>query len=133
MCSCWRMVHHLRQNKITAKQKKKFKKLIKLKKLKKNNWKYRTVKKNRLNWLEFLKNRPVRFHKPETEKTEPNPNWKNRAKPKKSSQTGKNQTVPNRNRSVWTGFCSKKTEPNRTRSVWTGFGFFKKTGLIIFW
>ena len=48
------------------------------------------LKKNRLNWLEYLKNRPVRFwfHKPEIEKSnrteinkkiEPKTNW---AKPK---------------------------------------------------
>jgi hypothetical protein len=32
-----------------------------------------------------------RFYKPETRKNEPNPNRKNRAKPKKRSQTGKNR------------------------------------------
>jgi len=59
--------------------KKKIKKLIKLKKSEKNNCKNRIVKKN---WLEFLKNRPVRFYKPETKKTELKPektkkkNWK---------------------------------------------------------
>ena len=49
------------------------------------------MKKNR---LEFLKNRPVRFwfYKPETEKTEPNPNRK------KPSQTGKNKAKPEKNR-----------------------------------
>jgi hypothetical protein len=58
---------------------KKIKKLIKLKKSEKNNWKNRIVKKN---WLEFLKNRPVRFYKPETKKTKLKPektkkkNWK---------------------------------------------------------
>jgi hypothetical protein len=48
------------------------------------------MKKNRLNWLKFLKNQPVRFHKPETEKTEP--------KLKKPSQTEKikpNRKKPN--------------------------------------
>jgi hypothetical protein len=49
---------------------KKIKKLIKLKKSEKNNWKNRIVKKN---WLEFLKNRPVRFYKPETKKTKLKP------------------------------------------------------------
>jgi len=34
------------------------------------------MKKNWLNRLEFLKNSPVRFYKFETEKTKPNPNWK---------------------------------------------------------
>ena len=76
-----------------------------------------------------------RFYKPETEKTKPNPNKKNRknrakpeknepnqknrakpeknrAKPKKPSQTRKNQAKP-----VRTGFCSKKIKPNRRRSV----------------
>ena len=50
---------------------------------KKNNRKNQTVKKNRLN---IFKNRPVWFYKPETGKTEWNPNKKkikkqNRAKP----------------------------------------------------
>jgi hypothetical protein len=49
---------------------KKIKKLIKLKKSEKNDWKNRIVKKN---WLEFLKNRPVRFYKPETKKTKLKP------------------------------------------------------------
>jgi len=68
----------------------------------------------------------VRFYKPETEKTELNQTEskpkkqakprknrvkpKNQAKPEKPNQTEK--TKPNRNRSVWTGFCSKKTEQN---------------------
>ena len=69
------------------------------------------------------------FYKPETEKTEPNPNRKNQKKTEsnwkktepKSSQTEKpSQTgKPNPNR-----FLSKKK--NWNQSVWTGFGFFKK-------
>jgi hypothetical protein len=50
------------------------------------------VKKNRLNRLKFLKNRPVwfQFFKPETEKTEPNPNLKKSEKNEpKPSQTKK--------------------------------------------
>jgi hypothetical protein len=35
-----------------------------------------------------------RFYNPETRKNEPNPNRKNRAKPKKRSQTGKNRAKP---------------------------------------
>ena len=53
---------------------KKTEKSIKSRKLEKKQ----TVKKNR---LEFLKNRPVRFYKPETKKTEPSQTGKNRAKP----------------------------------------------------
>jgi hypothetical protein len=34
------------------------------------------------------------FYKPETKKTEANPNKKNRAKPKKPNQTGKNRVKP---------------------------------------
>jgi hypothetical protein len=65
-----------------------------------------------------------RFYKPETKKTGPNPNRKknqkkNRAKPKKSSQTG---------------FCPKK--PNRTELKPIGLNWFwffkKKFSLIIF-
>jgi hypothetical protein len=63
------------------------------------------VKKNRLNRLEFLKNRPVRFlfYKPENKKTEP--------KPKKPSQTGKN-----------------RAETGWFESILV---FYKKTGLVI--
>jgi hypothetical protein len=69
--------------------------LIKLGKLKKKQLKNRTVKKNR---LEFLKNRLVRFYKPETEKTKSNRTQikknqaklgKNQAKLEKLSQTEK--------------------------------------------
>jgi hypothetical protein len=61
-----------------------------------------------------------RFYKPDTKKIEPNK--KNRAKPKKPSQTGLS----------W--FLSKKTEPkpvglNRFRF---GFGFFKKNSVWLF-
>jgi hypothetical protein len=38
------------------------------------------------NWLKFLKNRPVRFYKPKTEKT----------KPKKSNRKNRAKTEPNR-------------------------------------
>jgi hypothetical protein len=76
---------------------KKIKKLIKLKKSEKNNWKNRIVKKN---WLEFLKNRPVRFYKPETKKTKLKPE-----KTKKKPKNWKNQT-----QLIWICFCSKITE-----------------------
>jgi hypothetical protein len=83
------------------------KKIEKSKKLEKNNRKNRAVKKNR---LKFWKNQPVRFYKPKTEKTKPNPNRK--------------KTEPNRKnrvKLVWTDSCPKK--PN-----WTGkkirFGYF---------
>jgi hypothetical protein len=51
------------------------------------------VKKNR---LKFLKNQPFRFrfYKPETEKIEPNPNWKKTELTEKPSQTGKNRAKP---------------------------------------
>jgi hypothetical protein len=83
------------------------------------------------------------FYKSETEKTEPNPNWKkqkkNRAKPSqnqakleknraKTEPNKKNQTKP-----VWTGFCSKK--PNRTEPKPVGlnqFWFFLKK-IILIW
>jgi len=66
--------------------------------------------KNRLNRLKFLKKPTgsVRFgsvlvYKPKTEKTKPNPNQKNRAKPEKAEPNWfepvfilKNQTEPNR-------------------------------------
>jgi hypothetical protein len=45
------------------------------------------VKKNR---LKFFKNRPVRFYKPETEKTEPNQTQTG----KKPSETRKNRAKP---------------------------------------
>ena len=69
---------------------------------KNNNRKNRTVKKNRLNRLKFLKNRPVRFGsgfislKPNRNEPKPEKNKKNWVKP------------------VWTGFCPKK--PNRTET-----------------
>ena len=49
---------------------------------KKNNWNNWTVKKNQLNRFKFWKNWPVRFYKPETEKTKLNrtQNEKNREK-----------------------------------------------------
>jgi hypothetical protein len=77
---------------------KKIKKLIKLKKSEKNDWKNRIVKKN---WLEFLKNRPVRFYKPETKKTKLKPEKTK----KKKLKNWKNQTKP-----IWICFCSKITE-----------------------
>jgi hypothetical protein len=61
----------------------------------------------------------VRFYKPETKKTEPNPNWK---------KPGKNWV-----NLVWTGFCHKK--PNRTearRLEPVSVFFFKKISLVIF-
>jgi len=51
-----------------------------------------------------------RFYKPETRKNEPNPNRKNRAKPKKRSQTEKNRAKPKK--------------PSQTGLNWFQFGFF---------
>jgi hypothetical protein len=66
------------------------------------------MKKNRLNWLKFWKNRPVQFGfgfislkpnwtEPRPEKTEQKPKKpsQNRTKPKKSSQTGLNRLCLN--------------------------------------
>jgi len=63
-------------------------KLIKPRKPEKNNRKNRT-KKNRLN---FWKNRPVRFYKQKTKKTEPN--WNRQKTEPKPSQTGKTEPKP---------------------------------------
>jgi hypothetical protein len=92
------------------------------------------VKKNRLNWLEFLKNRPVRFHKPETEKTEPNrtqtektePNRKNQAKPEKTKlyRTGTGRFEP-----VFVLKKLNQTEPGRFEPVSV---FFKKLVWLFF-
>jgi len=88
------------------------------------------MKKNRLNWLKFWKNWPVRFwfYKSGTEKTKSNLNKKKQAKPEKTSQTEKpSQTGKNRAKPVWTDFFLKnRTEQkpvglNRFRF---GFGFF---------
>jgi hypothetical protein len=75
---------------------KKTEKPIKPRKPEKNNWKNRTMKKNR---LKFWKNQLVRFwfYKLETKKIEPN-----RKKPEKTSQTEKNRAKP-----VWTVFFLK--------------------------
>jgi hypothetical protein len=84
------------------------------------------VKKNRLNRLEFLKNRSVQFDKSETEKTKMNrtQTQKNRAKPEKPSQKKKNQVKPKKPRQTKkTGFCSKITEPKPTGLNRFRFGF----------
>jgi len=78
--------------------------------------KNQTVKKNQL--LEFWKNRPVRFYKPETEKTKQKPKKRSQTI-KKPSQAGKKQAKP-----VWTGFCSKK--PNRFFLIRFGYLFLIK-------
>ena len=72
--------------KVFVKGEKKIEKLIKLKKPEKNNKKNQTVKKP-TGLVRF------RFYKLETEKTEPKPNQKNRAKP---VFVLKNRTEPNR-------------------------------------
>jgi len=111
---------------------KKTRKSIKPRKLEKNNWKNRTEKKNRLNRLNFWKNRPVRFgfgfiNKKPKNRTEPKPTKnrkKNRAKPRKPSQNWKNRAKP-----VWTGFFPKKpnrTETGRYEPVSVRFQFFFK-------
>jgi len=94
---------------------KKVEKPIKPRKPEKNNRKNRTVKKKLIKPIKFWKNRPVRFYKPKTEKTELNPNRKKTRKKTEPNRKKLNQTGLNR-------FCPKK--PNRNRSVWTGFGFF---------
>jgi len=58
-----------------------------------------------------------RFYKPETEKTEPNPYKKTRKKPSQTKKTESNQFEP-------VSVLKNQTEPNRNRSVWTGFSFF---------
>jgi hypothetical protein len=81
---------------------------------KKNNWKNRTVKKKTIKPIKILKNRPVRFYKPETEKTEPNPNWKKSEKtePNRKNRAKIKKTSQNRAKLVFV----KKTEPNRTET-----------------
>jgi len=109
------------------------KKTKKPRKSEKNNWKNRTIKKNR---LKFWKNRPVQFDfgfislKPKKpNRTQTEKNWaklaKNRVKPK-------NQAKP-----VWTGFCPKK--PNRIETgrfepvpVRFRFFFIKKFSVVTF-
>ena len=62
----------------------------------------------------------VQFYKPETEKTEPNPNKK------KLKKTESNQFE-------LVFVLKNQIEPNQNRLVWIGFGFFlKKFGLVIF-
>jgi len=96
-----------------------FKKIKKPIKPEKNNRKNRTVKKNILN---FWKNRPVRFRffKPGTEKTELNPNRKNRAKPEK------NRAKPEPNRFEPVFVLKNRTETGRFEPVSVRFRFFKK-------
>jgi hypothetical protein len=81
---------------------------------KKKTEKIKLWKKTWLNQLKFWKNRPVRFYKPKTEKTEPNPNRKKQVKPEKKQ-------CQNRAKPVWTVFYPKKS--NQNRLVWTSFGF----------
>jgi hypothetical protein len=97
---------------------KKTKKSIKSRKLEKKTEKIEPWKKP----IRILKTSTgsIRFYKPETKKTESNPNWKNRAKPEKT-----------RAKLVWTGFCFKKRnriETARFESV----SFFFNFGLVIF-
>jgi hypothetical protein len=96
---------------------KKTEKLRKIRKLeRKNNWKNRTVKKNRLNLKKtgrfgfgFIN---LKLKKPYRTEPKPKKTWKNRVKP------------------IWTGFYPKKS--NRNRSVWTGFGFFLNFVWLLF-
>ena len=79
--------------------------------LNRENWKKIIEKPNREKKLIKILKKPtgsVRFYKPETEKTELNPNRKKN--PKKLSQTGKNRAKTKQNRK------------NRAKPVWTGFG-----------
>ena len=75
-----------------------------------------------------------RFYKPETEKTKPNPNKKNRKKP---SQTGKNRAKleiePNRFEPVFSQ--NNQTEPKPVGLNWFGSVlvlFYKKNGFWLF-
>jgi hypothetical protein len=81
------------------------------------------MKKNWLNQLEFFKKLTgsVRFYKPETKKTEPNPNRKKPSQNQKKTESIRKTELNQKNRvkPVWTGFCSKKTKLNQNRSVWT--------------
>jgi len=95
------------------------KKTRKSRKPEKNNWKNRIEKKNRLNRLNFWKNRPVRFgfgfiskkpKKPNRTETDKKPEKKpsqTEPKPRKPSQNRKNRAK--------TG----KTEPNRFEPVFS--------------
>jgi hypothetical protein len=60
---------------------------------------------------------PFRFYKPETEKTEPNPN---RKKP------GKNRVKPEKNQAKSVFVLKNRTEPKPVglNRFWFGFGFF---------
>jgi len=64
------------------------------------------------------------FYKPETKKTEPNPNKKKPSQTGKTESNRKNQAKTRQNwknqaKPVWTGFCPKK--PNWNRPIWTSF------------
>jgi hypothetical protein len=101
---------------------------------KKNNWKNRTVKKNRLNQLKFWKNRPVQFGFGFISLKPKKPNWIEKTEPnwKKPSQIKKNRK--NRAKPVWTSFCPKKlnrTETGRFEPV--SVFFFKFSLVTFFW
>ena len=82
-----------------------------------------------------------RFYKPETEKTESNPNRKKLSQTRKKPSNAE-KTYPNRKKPSQTGlnrFCLERTKPNRTETdrfelVSVRFQFFlkKKFSLIIF-
>jgi len=94
------------------------------------NRKTRTVKKNPIKPIKILKKLTgsVRFYMPETEKTEPNPNWR---KPSQTEKTDPNRK--NRSKPVWTSFCPKnKPKLVGLNRFQFGFGFFKKIDLVIF-
>jgi streptogramin lyase len=94
------------------------------------NRKTRTVKKNPIKPIKILKKLTgsVRFYMPETEKTEPNPNWR---KPSQTEKTDPNRK--NRSKPVWTGFCPKnKPKLVGLNRFQFGFGFFLKIDLVIF-
>ena len=97
---------------------------------KKNNRKNQT-KKNQLNRLNFWKNRLVRFGFGFINKKPKKPNRNRQKTRKKPSQTGK--TEPNRFEPVFA--LKNQTEPNRNRSVWPGFGsvsvFFSKKKISV--
>jgi hypothetical protein len=84
------------------------------------------MKTNQLNRLQFWKNQPVqfRFYKSETEKTEPNWTQTEKTKKNQKNRAKTEKTEPNRFEPVFV--LKNQTEPNRNRSVWTSFGFFKK-------
>jgi hypothetical protein len=109
---------------------KKIKKSRKPRKSEKNNWKNRTVKKNR---LKFWKNRPIRFDFGFISLKLKKLNRTQTEKNRKKTEPNRKKTELNRAKPIWIGFCPKKpnqTETGRFESVSVRFQFFFKK---IFW